>query len=70
MQARGLLNYRLTYCWPKVTSPAYVNQTSLNGKLGKNWGPSKNLGGHGPPSPPLESPLVVRELQRGAYVVP
>jgi len=33
-------------------SAAYVNQTNLNGKLRKNWGPSKNLGGHGPPRPP------------------
>ena len=35
---------------------------NLNGKLRKklgdpNGGPSQNLGGSGPPSPPLESPL-------------
>ena len=37
---------------------------NLNGKLQKNWGasrgPSKNLGGHGPPRPPLESPLIIK----------
>jgi len=39
MQARGLLNYRLKYCWPKVIySSLYVNQTNLNGKLRKTWG--------------------------------
>jgi len=40
-------------------NPTYVNQTNLNGKLrkklagGANGGPNKNLGGHGPPRPPL-----------------
>jgi len=34
MQARGLLNYRLKYPWPKL-SAVYVNQTNLNGKLRK-----------------------------------
>jgi len=37
----------------------YVNQMNLNGKLRKKLGgPSKNLGGHGSPGPPLESPLL------------
>jgi len=55
MQARGFLNYRLKYCWPKVIyCRLYVYQTNLNGKLRKKLGePSKNLGGHGPPRPPL-----------------
>ena len=32
----------------------------MNEKIRKNWerGPSKNLGGHGPPRAPLKSPLV------------
>jgi len=37
MQARGFLNYRLKYCWPKVIyCRLYVYQTNLNGKLRKN----------------------------------
>jgi len=32
---------------------AYVNQTNLNGKLGKKLGgQAKIWGGHGPPGPP------------------
>ena len=39
-----------------------VSQANLNVKLskklgGKAGGLAKNLGGHGPPGPPLESPL-------------
>jgi len=36
----------------RIWHPACVNQTNLNGKL------RKNLGGHGPPRSPLESPLL------------
>jgi len=41
-----------------IGNPVCVNQTNLNGKLrkklgGPNGGPSKKLGGHGPPRPPL-----------------
>jgi len=55
MQARGFLNDRLNYCWPKVVyCRLYVYQMNLKGKLTKKlWGPSKNLGGHGPPRLPL-----------------
>jgi len=61
MHARGFLNYRLKYCWPKVIY-SICQPNELNGKLrkktgGAKEGPSKNLGGHGPPTPSLESPL-------------
>jgi len=36
-QARGFLNYRLKYCWPKVIYCIFhSSKTNLNGK--KNWG--------------------------------
>jgi len=62
MLAKGFITYCLKYFCRKVTCAAYVNQTNLNGKLNKNWRakqmPSKNLGGHDPPKPPLEPPLL------------
>jgi len=62
MQARGLLNYRLKYCWPKVIYCIYINQTNLNGKLRKNWGAKqgakqKSVGAMTHPGPLLELPL-------------
>jgi len=65
MQARGFLNYRLKSCCPQVIfCIVYVNQTNLNGKLRKKLvgsykGPTKNMGVHGPPIPPLESQLAL-----------
>ena len=66
MQARGILNYLLRYCWPKVIY-SICQQNQLKQKITKkkkpgvpNRGPAKNLGCHSPPSPPLESPLVWR----------
>jgi len=55
MQARGFLNYRLKYWWPKVIygicQPKELKR-EITKKLGKlNRGPTKNLGGHGPPRP-------------------
>ena len=50
--------------WPAILqntfgNRAYVNQTNLNGKLRKTAkrGAKQKSGGHGPPRPPLESPL-------------
>jgi len=40
-----------------MLSTVYVNQTILSGRLRKNWGAKQKSGGHGPPRPPLESPL-------------
>jgi len=60
MQARGFLNYRLKYCWPKVINCSLcVNQTNFKWEIkkktvGTSREPSKNLGGgmtH--PGPPL-----------------
>jgi len=53
MQARGLLNYRLKYCWPEVIycicQPNELER-DFKKKTGRaKEGPSKNLGGHGPP---------------------
>ena len=47
----------------RIWQPYNVNQTNLNGKLGKKLGgqtggQAKIWGDHGPPRPPLESPLV------------
>jgi len=59
MQARGFVNHRLKYCWPKIIyCSLYVNQTNLKGILIKNWGgairdQAKIWGSHGPPRPPL-----------------
>jgi len=51
MQARGLVNYyRLKYCWPKVIYCIYQPKKKTGGP---SKGPTKNLGGHGPPRPPL-----------------
>ena len=48
MQARGFLNYRLKYCWPKVIH-CRCQPKNLNGKLSKkggaNMGSTKNLEG-------------------------
>jgi len=57
MQAREFPNYHLKYWWPKVFY-CICQPNELNGKLrkkleGPNRGSSKNLGGHGPPRPPL-----------------
>ena len=45
MQARGFLNYRLKYCWPKVfyciCQPNELERETMKKKLGC---PSKNLG--------------------------
>jgi len=56
MQARGLLNYRLKYRWPKVVY-CICEPNELERKIkGKNWGecrgPSKNLGAW-----PTQAPL-------------
>ena len=46
MQARGFLNYRSKYWWPKVIyCRLCVNQTNLNGKLRKNWEAKQKSGG-------------------------
>jgi len=59
MQARGFLNYRLKYCWPKVfyciCQPNELEREIMNKKLGvqaKIWGAMAH------PRPPLESPLL------------
>jgi len=57
VQARGFLNYRLKYCWPKVMY-CICQPNKLKREIKKKTGeasrqPSKNLGRHGPPSPPL-----------------
>jgi len=56
MQARGLLNYRLKYCWLNVIHCIW-EPNELERKLRKNWGwgkqgPSKNLRGACPTQPP------------------
>jgi len=57
MQARGLLNYRLKYCWPKVIYCIRQPNELERETTKKTGGASKNLGGYGPPRPPLESPV-------------
>ena len=52
MQARGFLNYRLKYCWPKSFLLYMSTKWTWTGNYEKNGGegnrrPSKNLGGHG-----------------------
>ena len=74
MQARGFLNYRLKYCWPKVfccMSRFWMGDYEKTG--GANRGPSKNLGGgHCHPGPPLRiatgyyTPLVGHEWYAGS----
>jgi len=62
MQARGLLNYRLKYCWPKVIY-CICQPNELEREIKKkSGGESKNLGGHGPPRPSLELPLTLTLL--------
>jgi len=56
MQARGFLNYRLKYCWPKVIY--YICQTNelkreIKKKLGAKQGANQKPGGHGLPRPNL-----------------
>jgi len=59
MQARGFLNYRLKYCLPKVIYCVCMSTKQIRTGNKKNWGgASQKLGGHGPPRPPLESPLL------------
>ena len=57
MQARGFLVDRLKYTWPKcihcVCQPNELKR-EIKKKTGEaSRGPSKNVGGHGPPRPPL-----------------
>jgi len=58
MQATGLLNYRLKYCWPKVTY-CICQPNELERKIKKKTGgdQAKISEGYGLPRPPLESPL-------------
>jgi len=62
MQARGLLNHRLKYCWRKVIycicQPNELEREITKKLGGQAGGPSKNLGPKAHPGPPLESPLV------------
>ena len=57
MQARGFLNYHLTYYWLKVIycicQPKELKQEIKKKMGGTNRGPTKNLGGRGPPKPPI-----------------
>ena len=58
MPARGLLNYRLKYCWPEVIySICQPNELEREIKK-KTGGPSKILGPW-PTQAPLESPLII-----------
>ena len=72
MQARGFHNYRLKYCWPKVLYCICLPNELKTGNEEKNWRggrwPRKILGGHGPPSPPLESPLTP-VCHPGAHII-
>jgi len=67
MQARGFLNYRFKYCWPKViycTCLPNELKRDIKKKLGEpSSGPRKNLGGHGPPRPPLRIATVGPDLE-------
>ena len=61
MQARGLLNYRLKYCWPKVIhcicQPNELER-DIKKKTGGNTGGKQKSGGPWPTqAPPLEFPL-------------
>jgi len=51
MQARGFMNYRLKYCWPKVIYFIFQPHELKQEIKAKNEGSTKNLGGHGPPWP-------------------
>jgi len=48
IQARGLLNYRLKYCWLKIICCVYQSnkpEREISTKLGgKNWGQPKSEG--------------------------
>jgi len=62
-QARGLLNYRLKYCWPKAFYCISQQNDFEQEKCEENWGGSnmgakqKSGGSMTHPGPPLESPL-------------
>jgi len=64
MQARGFLNYRLKYCRPKVIycicQPNELKREIKKKLEGPNGVQAKIWGFHGPPRPPLESPLTIR----------
>jgi len=61
MQARGFLNDRLKYCWPKViycTCQPNELEREIKKKLGEQTGgQAKICGNLGPPRPPLGSPI-------------
>ena len=72
MQARGLLNYRLKYCWPKIIY-CICQPNELEGEItkklgGQAGGQAKILGGHGPPRFPLESPLNIADDAMRVFV--
>jgi len=57
MQARGFLNYRLKYCWPKVIY-CVCQPNERKEEIKKNTRDQANIWGvHGPPRSPLEPPL-------------
>jgi len=66
MQARGLLNYRLKFCWLKVIS-CVCQSNELKREIMHKYkleGPTREpkLVEHGPSRPPLESPLFINPV--------
>jgi len=61
MQARGFLNYRLEYCWPKVIycicQPNELERENVKKTGGPSSEPRKNLGAMANRGLSLESPL-------------
>jgi len=60
MQTRGLLNYRLKFCWLKVICCVIYHSNELERKIKHKTGwssrmPAKSLGGHGPHRTPLRT---------------
>ena len=84
LQARGFLNYRLKYCWPKVIHCIFQPnelEREIKKKLGEKQGAKQKSGGTmAHPGPPLESRLrtgllnrqkqcILRDLQITCYII-
>jgi len=66
-KTRGFLNYRLKFCWPKViycTRQPNKLEWEIKKKTGgaKQGANQKSGGAMAHPGPPLESPLVAKQL--------
>jgi len=72
MQARGFLNYRLKYCWPKVIHGICQSnelKRQIKEKLGAKQGSTKNLERPWPTHTPLRIAIACLYFDNFEFVI-